>query len=200
MPELVLHGCTPEPLMSYLKALGVLRLIAEQADPEARAAWRAGVFVLSSKLDADTLIRFLHEEYTPTPIVVPWSGNDFFRVNVDGDGGPFNKTPTGSKVIEAFLASQSERLELYRHTIRVILRVMREIGINQKADIEGVRGKKNKARFLAGVRAHLPDAVVPWIDAAAIIEADSLAFNSLLGSGGGSDGNTHFSDNFMQNL
>src|SRR5687768_3869943 len=26
MPEIMLHGCTPEPLMSYLKALGVLRL------------------------------------------------------------------------------------------------------------------------------------------------------------------------------
>jgi hypothetical protein len=42
MPELILHGCTPEPLMSYLKALGILRLVAEQADPEARGAWRAG--------------------------------------------------------------------------------------------------------------------------------------------------------------
>jgi CRISPR-associated protein Csx17 len=200
MPELVLYGCTPEPLISYLKALGVLRLIAEQADPEARAAWRAGIFVLSSKFDADTLIQFFLEEYMPTPIAVPWSGNDFFGVNADGDGGPFAKTPTGSKVIEAFLASQSERLELYRHTIRVILRVMREMGINQKADIEGAKGKKNKLRFLAGVRARLSDAMVPWIDAAAIIEADSLVFNPLLGSGGGSDGNTHFSDNFMQNL
>ena len=26
--EIVLTGCTPEPLMSYLKALGVLRLVA----------------------------------------------------------------------------------------------------------------------------------------------------------------------------
>ena len=30
MPEIA-YGCTPEPLMSYLKALGVFRLVAEQA-------------------------------------------------------------------------------------------------------------------------------------------------------------------------
>jgi CRISPR-associated protein Csx17 len=200
MPEIVLHGCTPEPLMSYLKALGILRLVAEQPDPEARAGWRGGVFVLSSTFDEATLLRFFREDYKPTPLVVPWSGSDFFRVNGDGDRGPFSRTPTGSKVVEAFLASESERLEPYRQTIRVALRTMRELGINQKADIEGTKGKRNKARFLAGIRACLPDPLVPWIDAAAIIEADSLAFNALLGSGGGSDGNTHLSDNFMQNL
>ena len=32
MGELRLDGCTPEPLMSYLKALGVLRMVAEQTD------------------------------------------------------------------------------------------------------------------------------------------------------------------------
>ena len=38
-PEtLFLSGCTPEPLMGYLKALGVFRLVSEQADPNCRAA------------------------------------------------------------------------------------------------------------------------------------------------------------------
>lgn len=32
---LELRGCTPEPLGNYLKGLGVFRLIAEQADPQA---------------------------------------------------------------------------------------------------------------------------------------------------------------------
>lgn len=34
---LSLAGCTPEPLGNYLKALGVFRLVAEQADPNVRA-------------------------------------------------------------------------------------------------------------------------------------------------------------------
>src|SRR5437763_10529963 len=80
MPELILHGCTPEPLMSYLKALGVLRLVAEQVDPEARGAWRAGVFVLSSQLDEDALMKFFLEKYRPTPMLAPWNGGcGFYR-------------------------------------------------------------------------------------------------------------------------
>ncbi len=35
--ELDLEGLKPRPLISYLKALGVLRLVAEQKDPEAAA-------------------------------------------------------------------------------------------------------------------------------------------------------------------
>jgi len=34
--EIVLGGCTTEPLSNYLKALGILRIVSEQADPEAR--------------------------------------------------------------------------------------------------------------------------------------------------------------------
>jgi CRISPR-associated protein Csx17 len=63
MPELILPGCTPEPLMSYLKALGILRLVAEQADCEARGAWRGGAFVVSSEFDEDTLTLFFLEKY-----------------------------------------------------------------------------------------------------------------------------------------
>jgi hypothetical protein len=38
MPELVLHSYTPEPLMSYLKTLGPLELVAKQTGLEARVA------------------------------------------------------------------------------------------------------------------------------------------------------------------
>jgi CRISPR-associated protein Csx17 len=72
MPELILHGCTPEPLMSYLKALGILRLVAEQADPEACGAWHAEAFALSSQFDREALIKFFLEKYRPTPILAPW--------------------------------------------------------------------------------------------------------------------------------
>ena len=44
MNTIILEGCTPEPLMSYLKALGILRIIAEQKDPDARGCWRDGAF------------------------------------------------------------------------------------------------------------------------------------------------------------
>ena len=53
MVELELSGCRPEPLAHYLKALAVLRLVSEQADPAARGFWRGDCFVLQSALDRD---------------------------------------------------------------------------------------------------------------------------------------------------
>ena len=48
----VLDGCRPVPLASYLKALGALRLIAEQIDERATGFWQDDRFVLRSRLDA----------------------------------------------------------------------------------------------------------------------------------------------------
>jgi CRISPR-associated protein Csx17 len=58
MPELVLHGCTPEPLMLYLKALGIVQFVAEQTVAKAREAWRCGIVLLSWAFDEDSLTGF----------------------------------------------------------------------------------------------------------------------------------------------
>ncbi|MDZ7810555.1 MAG: hypothetical protein U5L11_11035 [Arhodomonas sp.] len=43
-----LPGCGPIPLAGYLKALGVLRLVAEQADPDARGYWEDEQFIVAA--------------------------------------------------------------------------------------------------------------------------------------------------------
>lgn len=206
MPEqphdLELTGCAPEPLMAYLKALGVLRLVAEQADPSAHGWWRNDVFWLRTTLDRNGLVAFFLEKYRPTPILVPWTGSDFFGVNADGNAGPFAQTPTATTVIEAFLASTTDRLAQYRAVIKAVCGAMAEIGVTKKEDIDSQKGKaakRRKAAFFSHLRQSLDEDVLGWIDAAGIC-AEDLQFSALLGSGGGSDGNTHFSDNFMQNL
>jgi len=186
--------------MDYLKALGILRLVSEQKDSKARGFWRNDSFVLLSSLDEDGLAKFFLEEYKPTPIVVPWSGGDFFGVNVKGDPGPFKKTPTSTKVIESLLATKSERLENYRNCVLEVLKSMKAAGIEKKADIEGTSKKRRKSEFIATVRSRIPDQCLDWIDTAAVLEEAQAHLNILLGSGGGSEGNTHFSDNFMQNI
>ena len=55
MPEHILHGCRSTPLASYLKALGILRLISEQCDSTARGSWQDGVFCLSCRMDKEAL-------------------------------------------------------------------------------------------------------------------------------------------------
>ena len=193
--EIELTGCTPEPLMSYLKALGILRLVSEQADPDATACWRNELFVLRSKFDEDGLVNFFLHDYRPTPILVPWSGNDFFAVTQTESDPQYKKTPTGPAIIEAFLKSSSERIAPYRRAIQDVLGALHQVSIETKSEME-----KNKPKYLATLRSHASDEVVAWIDSAAVILEKSTPFSALLGSGGGSDGNTHFSDNFMQNL
>ena len=68
-----LNGCAPAPLAHYLKALGMLRLVAEQADPEARGWWEGERFLLATHLDEDELLGFFLERYEPTPLVAPWN-------------------------------------------------------------------------------------------------------------------------------
>lgn len=196
--DLPLHGCTPEPLMNYLKSLGALRLINEQADPLARGYWTDGVFRLVSTLSSDALLEFFLRRYQPTPIVVPWSGNDFFDADPDAAKKTYDKTPTGARVIEAFLGAEKDlRLEEYRRAIDAALGAMKKLGIRKKERL----GKPDvKAAYLVELRNQAGSKVADWIDAAAVIGNEKATFSSLLGSGGGSDGNTHFSDNFMQNL
>lgn len=204
-----LTGCAPIPLAHYLKALGILRLVAEQADPTAQGWWSGDVFHLRTSLDEAALQRFFLEEYKPTPVVVPWSGNDFFAASRNPDPTSFLQRwpitsqkycPTASAIIEAFLVSDSSRLRHYRNDIHGVFTAMLQSGALDKSSIEGQSGQKVKRAFLTALRSILSDAAVRWIDSAAVLSTDAFVFNAILGSGGGSDGNSHFSDNFMQSL
>lgn len=197
MMEIELTGCTPEPLACYLKALGILRLVAQQRDENVAGRWHNGVFVLRSSLDKSALIDFLVNEYHPTPILVPWSGGDFFGVDSKGNGGTFKKTPTSTAVLDAFLATTSPRLEEYRTGILCALDALVHAGIERKKDLED---KTTKAHFISTFRCIVADEILQWVDACAILSDKKAGFSAMLGSGGGSDGNAHFSDNFMQNL
>ena len=77
-----LLGCRPEPLASYLKALGVLRLVAEQADAGATGHWAPDGFVLSTTLDDAALLHFFLDDYQPSPIVSPWNNSSGFESGV----------------------------------------------------------------------------------------------------------------------
>lgn len=205
MPELILSGCSPIPLAHYLKALGVLRLVAESTlgDAAAAAYWSGDNFVLISRFDREQLLsNFFYCDYQPTALVVPWSGGDFFAVNRETPAKFFEKTPTSARVIESILSTDSARFDGYRAALRATFSAMDRAGVRVKKDIEGSGGpqRRLKAEMLKSLRNSLPDGAIAWLDAAAVIEPDAVAFNSLLGGGGGSDGNSHFSDNFMQSL
>lgn len=180
--ELVLAGCTPTPLASYLKALAVLRLVAEQAgDPRAAGRWCDDVFVLRTQLDADALCGFFLEQYEPTPIIAPWSGDSGFFPG-SNERGPL-----------AIEHSKCARLRTYRKVIATARRAIAERGLVTSPKDE------EKLSFLQALRNEADDAFLRWVDAAVILSGDRLKFPPLLGSGG-NDGRLDFTNNFMQRL
>lgn len=182
--EVVLHGCTPEPLMNYLKALGILRLVAEDhehGDPLARGFWRDDMFVLRSRLDEKRLETFLLEHYRPTPIVAPWAGGSGFFKND-------NKT-----AVEALARSSSERVAAYRRTIPLLQQVIDDQGVGDKPKDD------DKVRLIQRYRRELPDEVVSWMDTAMVLQQAGQSFAPVLGTGG-NDGRLDFTQNFMQRL
>lgn len=181
MNRLILSGCRPEPLAGYLKALGVLRLVAEQVDPQARGAWVDGVFVLETRLTADELVAFFADSYRPTPVITPWNGGSGFWTG-DNQAG-----------IGAIGASESSRFGPYRAAIALARDYVTETGLQERPD------NKQKPDFVNNLRAALADEVLAWLDAALVFTRESLLFPPLLGTGG-NDGRLDFANNFMQRL
>jgi len=171
-----LPGCAPEPLMSYLKALGVFRLVAEQADPNARLSWASGVAQLHSQFDPDGLTAFFLEQYRPTPIVAPWNGGSGFY---DGESEP----------LDAITNSTTERFVLYRDTIA---RIRAFVPPSKPKD-------EQKQSLLVRCRSELADDVVPWLDVCFTLGEKGASYFPLLGTGG-NDGRLDFTNNFMQRL
>ena len=176
---LELRGCAPEPLVAYLKALGIFRLVAEQRDKDARAWWKNDTFMLKSALDRDALVEFFLEEYRPTPIVSPWNGGSGF----------FSKD--NSKAMDAILELESPRFRLWNEVVSK--------GKSIVSRGEGTDKKKLKEWTLAKCRAEFPDDALDWLDATYVLTADGAKFPPLLGTGG-NDGRLEFSNNFMQNV
>src|SRR5437660_971689 len=104
MSILTLPGCSPVPLAHYLKALGVLRLVAESSsgDPEAKISWVADQLRLSSRFDHEGLVTFFLRHYQPTPVLAPWNGGSGFYKKDNRDA------------IEVLAASPSPRFSPYR--------------------------------------------------------------------------------------
>lgn len=181
-----LPGCRAEPLGSYLAGLGVFRLVAEQADPDAQAMWDGDVLVMNSRLDREGLVDFLLEEYAPTPIASPWNG-----------GSGFHPKDKGARTKLALLeSSENPRLAVYKATIEAARRVV-ELAA-QRGWVLGsdAKGKAAKERWVRACRATYPDEALRWLDAAVVLTGGELSFPALLGGTGGNFGRLDLSATF----
>jgi CRISPR-associated protein Csx17 len=179
MPDVVLAGCRSRPLIGYLKALGVLRAIGGQVDRSTRGRWTDGAFELRSDLTESDLLRFLLEHYAPAPVVSPWNGGSGF----------FPKDR--QQAIIALENSANSRFAPYRETILGARRALAELGLGEKPE------PPVKPALVRELRRRLPDAALPWLDAAIVVTGERVAYPPLLGSGG-NDGRYDFANNYAQ--
>jgi CRISPR-associated protein Csx17 len=170
----ILPGIRPEPLASYLAGLGLIRVLAEQADKDLTAAWTPqGLAITTVVTD---IAAWLAAEYVPTPVVSPWN-------NGSGFGGK-DKEPL--RVLETLLKHPSLRFDPLRAAIRLARQVM-------------ARPHDDKASLVRDFRNRCPESVLPWIDATVVLADQDTLFPPLLGTGG-NDGRLDFSTNFHQRL
>ena len=203
-----LTGCAPAPLAHYLKALGILRLVAEQKDPAARGWWKDEAFHLATTLDRAALEHFFLHEYQPTPMISPWN---------KGAGFVF---AANNPALDRLRKSASPRMTPFRAAIQqadeaitnlseaddAIRRIKGETKVKGLTKAEKDRIKNDpayKSRLAEAQRRfdQLKEDLIPdcrrswrgphltWMDAAMVLNAEGKAkFPALLGSGG-NDGN-----------
>jgi CRISPR-associated protein Csx17 len=225
MTSLHLHhvrGCAPAPLAHYLKALGILRLVAEQKDAEVRGWWQDEHFCLSTILSQPELERFFLEEYAPTPFVSPWNKGSGFFSSRDPALGPLESSTAPRfaafrKGIEAARAPL-RALAAADAAVRILkdrTKAKKEMTASEKLAAKALRedptfkGELAVAnRRFASLKADLfypceldwrgPHRA--WMDAAVVLsDKGKPSFPSLLGTGG-NDGRVDFTNNAMQRL
>ena len=225
--SLTFHGCAPAPLASYLKALGILRLISSDAnhvsgraaDPKARGWWEDERFHIGTTLGRAALCGFFLNDYAPSPIIAPWNGRAGF---LEGDAGA-ESSRTGAELVNAIQRSASPRFENMRRTIDSLrgnaavsgydrLRAkekklsidLKTLKGDEKARVEDElkhvkkRSKECKSALLPALRATTDLHHLAYIDACYVLSADEAAA-PLLGSGG-NDGSRDFGVNFAERL
>ena len=181
-----LDGCAPAPLAHYLKALGILRLVAAQADSDARGWWEGDRFRLATKLTREELERFFLRDYRPTPIFNPWGARSgFYTV-------PSEKSARES--LSQIECSSSPRLKPFRTAIKTVRSVI------TNTTTEGKPSDKEKDRLILALRSNTRGASSLWLDTVvALIGAGddlSLAQPPIFGTGG-SEGSGGYPSAYM---
>ena len=212
-----LTGCSPTPLANYLKALGILRLVAEQSDASARGWWQDEHFCLLTRLSREELESFFLTEYQPTPMLSPWNGGSgFFRT-----WDPKKRSLRNNKnaaALDDLLSNCDARFQQLRDAYEEICKVLplycKHVDVSAITDKE--RGKllivptgdgpvfpvieKNDSGKNQVQRALLRASHCTPFYRSAIIEVnEEIKYPSLWGSGG-NDGAIDYTGRFFENV
>jgi CRISPR-associated protein Csx17 len=172
----------PTPLASYLKALGIFRVLAQQcSESHPKVFWSGNTFTLVSASDKSAIIDFFLYHYAPSAIVAPWNGGSGFYPK------------DNSTALEAIIASETKRFSVYRETISAAQSAIDSLNLKAKPE------KWDKEKLLLRCRNTFSESALEWLDSVFVLTGDGTKYPPLLGTGG-NDGRLEFTNNFMQRL
>lgn len=186
-----LNGCAPTPLAHYLKALGILRLVAEQCDSQARGWWSGERFLLASHKTEAELLTFFLERYAPTPMFNPWGARSGFY--------PSSSEGTSRSMLGRIERSELERFEPFRQAIAATKDVINGITGGSKP---GDGQRELRTALVLGLKNRLRGASTAWLDAVvAVVDSSDRGLHqpAVLGTGG-SEGSGSYTAAFMKAL
>lgn len=181
-------GLTVSPLASYLSALGLLRVVNDQLDPNACGYWAEGSFHLETNTSREALVQFFTACYRPSPCITPWN-------KPKGGGRGF----LDGEIPSAIAALDGERFEELRRVAAVAARVMPDY-------VRGgsVKGEEKIRAFTRLSAEADSDAFAAWLKVCAVPTTDSkgkpiVRYPALLGGTAGFLG-ADFGEQFVKSL
>ena len=194
MNSIHLRGCRAEPLLSYLAGLGVVRLVAEQYNPDVSTSWEGDHLLITGQgLSESSLLDFFAHDYAPTPVVAPWNSGSGYQ-----DEGKIT-SPKAQDLVSKIPGSTNARLRPFRDAVAAAHNARSEArrrGLSEGGKIP----KKSKPQFIELCRSTFPDDALAWLDASVVLLDDlDPAFPLILGTGG-NIGRFDLSVNFLTQL
>lgn len=228
--RLTLDGCAPTPLASYLKALGVLRLLSsgassvtgEPADADARGWWEGERFQLRTKLGREEVTEFFLHRYAPSPVIAPWNGRAGF---LEGAYGGAESRREGAVAMRNIENSEADRFRTMCSTIRLLrennhvttfdeLRAESKRLAKEAKRLDGdakrtclerkgrvdARAKKVKGILIPSLRSAIPREHAEYVDSCVAVNSEDRAAMAPLLGAGGLDGSRDFGVRFAAEL
>jgi CRISPR-associated protein Csx17 len=181
-----LLGCRPKPLAHYLKALGVLRLVAEQIDSKARGWWQDDVFHLSTTLDREALEDFFLSKYVPTPMLAPWLPRSGFS----NDSSHSKTREWLTRIFEA----NDKRFNEFRQCHAQFVQFAELFGLDL-SEPDCMR----TTQFINFARVRVAPSTRLWIDTCSLPIDDRISYPAIFGTGG-NEGSGSYLANYYQAL
>jgi CRISPR-associated protein Csx17 len=186
-----LDGCAPMPLAHYLKALGILRLVAEQLDPQARGWWEGEQFRLATRVNEEEVFRFFLDRYAPTPMINPWGARSGFY--------PGSNESTSRRLLSRIVESDHPRFAAFSGAASVARASIARVTGGRKPDDEREGGK---AALVLDLKARIRGPSSMWLGAVvALVDASEKGLQQpALWGTGGSEGSGSYTAAYMKAL